>query len=77
VLLQQPAKENPMSYPMPSLEFSPKRRTICADCRWVLIGPTDSTYTCGHENARNLITGTPNHCFGRNHGNCPDFDPKP
>jgi len=65
----------------PDLVAKKPRRTVCADCRWYRTSGYDSrTFTqqrhvCGHENARNLITGEPTSC-SRNLGNCPDYQEK-
>lgn len=57
------------------------RRTVCADCRHYRTELDWSRYPrerhlCGHENARNLITGKPTECSLRNLGNCPDYQEK-
>lgn len=67
---------------IPGVDYpQPKRRTICADCRWYRKELDWSRYPgelhlCGHENARNVVTGNPTPCAQRNSGNCPDFQAK-
>lgn len=75
-----------LPYPAPDWRdtppFAPKKRTICADCRWYKrVGHSGATYemqyhVCAHLNARDIVTGEPTHCRERNSGACPDFQAK-
>lgn len=57
------------------------KRTICADCRWYRTEQNWARYPgeqhlCGHENARDFVTGKPSDCRSRNLGACLDYEAK-